>query len=61
MLNETKIGERAAVQFRPEFFNAPNHSNLGGPETNVSVPGSFGRITSVGDPRQIQFGLKVLF
>jgi hypothetical protein len=29
--------------------------------TQASVPGSFGRITSVGDPRQIQFGLKVLF
>ena len=27
----------------------------------LSVPGSLGRITSAGDPRQIQFGLKVLF
>jgi len=37
------------------------HANFGGPGTNISVPASVGRITSAGDPRQIQFGLKVLF
>ena len=61
VLKDTKIHERVTVQFRAEFFNSPNHANLGGPGTNISVPGSFGRITSVGDPRQIQFGLKLLF
>ena len=28
---------------------------------NISVPGTVGRITGAGDPRVIQFGLKVLF
>jgi len=49
------------VQFRAEFFNALNHANLGALGANVSVLGSFGRITSVGDPRVIQFGIKLLF
>jgi hypothetical protein len=49
------------VQFRSEFFNMPNHANFNNPATNISVPSTVGRITSAGDPRQIQFGLKVLF
>ncbi len=61
VLKDTKIRERVTVQFRAEFFNAPNHANLGGPGTNISVPGSFGVINSLGDPRVIQFGLKLLF
>lgn len=55
---DTKINEKFHVQFRVESFNLPNHANLGGPGTNISVDGSVGRITSVGDPRQIQFGLR---
>jgi hypothetical protein len=55
------ITERVKTQLRGEFFNMPNHANFGGPGTNISVPASVGRITSAGDPRQIQFGLKVLF
>ncbi len=61
LLKDTRIAERYNVQFRLESFNLPNHANLGGPGTNISVPGSVGRITSVGDPRQIQIGLKILF
>jgi hypothetical protein len=61
VLKNTRIRERLTVQFRAEFFNFPNHANLGGPGANISVPGSVGRITSVGDPRQTQFGLKLLF
>jgi hypothetical protein len=49
------------VQFRAEFFNLPNHANFGAPGANISVPSTVGKITSAGDPRQIQFGLKVLF
>ena len=54
LLKDTKINEKFRVQFRVESFNLPNHANLGGPGTNISVDGSVGRITSVGDPRQIQ-------
>jgi hypothetical protein len=49
------------VQFRAEFFNLPNHPNFGNPAANISVPSTVGRIFGAGDPRQIQFGLKVLF
>lgn len=61
MLKDTLIRERYRLQFRVESFNFPNHANLGGPGANISVPASVGRITSVGDPRQIQFGLKLLY
>jgi hypothetical protein len=61
LIKDTKLYERALLQFRAEFFNFPNHANLGGPATNISVPSTAGRITSVGDPRQIQFGMKLRF
>jgi hypothetical protein len=61
LLKDTRIGDRFSLQFRFESFNLPNHANLGAPGANISVPGSVGRITSVGDPRQIQLGLKLLF
>ena len=61
LIKDTAITERVKTQFRAEFFNMPNHANFGNPGTNISVPSSLGRITSAGDPRQIQFGLKLLF
>jgi hypothetical protein len=60
-IKDTKITERINTQFRAEFFNLPNHANFGNPGASISNAGSLGRITSAGDPRQIQFGLKVLF
>jgi hypothetical protein len=52
------------VQFRAEFFNIFNQVNFANP--NVSVTGAgFGTITATnsagGDPRIIQFGLKLMF
>jgi hypothetical protein len=58
---DTKIKEAVTVQFRAEFFNLPNHPNFGNPAANISVPSTVGGIFGAGDPRQIQFGLKVLF
>jgi hypothetical protein len=60
-----RITEQVNLQFRAEFFNIFNQVNFNNPNTNVSVPAGLGRITSThpnaGDPRIIQFGLKLLF
>ncbi|MFN7938007.1 MAG: carboxypeptidase-like regulatory domain-containing protein [Bryobacteraceae bacterium] len=61
VIKDTMINERIKTQFRAEFFNMPNHANFGNPAANISVPASVGRITSAGDPRQIQFGMKIIF
>jgi hypothetical protein len=61
ILKNFAITERFKAQFRGEFFNFPNHANFGNPAANISTTASVGRITSAGDPRQIQFGLKLLF
>ena len=56
------ISERLGrVQFRAEFFNALNQVRLANPGNVVSSGANFGRITSAGDPRLIQFGLKYMF
>jgi hypothetical protein len=49
------------VQFRTELFNAFNHVQFGSPDTGVTDT-AFGQITSqANSPRQLQFGLKLLF
>jgi len=54
------IIEGHQLEFRAEADNVLNHTNLNNP--NVSVGNaSFGRITSTGDPRIMQFALKYLF
>jgi hypothetical protein len=62
------LSSRAKLQFRAEAFNAPNHLNLGRPNMSFTAApngsnsnASFGRITSARDPRQLQFGLKLIF
>jgi hypothetical protein len=58
----TPIGERVKTELRAEFFNAPNHPTFSPPASNISTPSTVGRISStLGDPRIIQFGLKLLF
>jgi hypothetical protein len=57
------ITERINLQFRSEFFNIFNQTNFADPNTNFG--GSFGTSTSThpfaGDPRILQFGLKLTF
>ena len=38
------FSERTALQFRAEYFNLLNHTNLGDPGTTLG--GTFGRVTS---------------
>jgi len=64
------LTERAGLDFRAEFFNIFNHAQFGAPGSDIaesSKPGSmassqFGVINStVGNPRVIQFALKLTF
>ena len=54
------ITERFRVQFRAEAFNASNTPAFGNPNANITSPG-VGTINSAGEPRRIQFGLKLLY
>ncbi len=55
------LSERAKFQFRGEFFNALNHTNLGTPDRFVNTP-QFGTITETTTPgRQIQLSARLSF
>lgn len=49
-----------ALELRAEVFNATNTPPLGAPNTTVGSAG-FGTITTAGDPRVVQVGVKVIF
>lgn len=55
-----KFGERASLQFRGEFFNSFNHTNLNGLGVNVDTS-TFGKLTTAHNSRTIQLGLKLYF
>jgi len=55
-----KISERYQVQFRTEFFNVFNHTNLGSPTTTFTSA-VFGKILNAGTPRVGELGLKFIF
>jgi hypothetical protein len=53
--------EGKRIEFRSEFFNLLNKTNLGAAQGNV-LNNAFGTITSLSSPaRQIQFALKLVF
>ena len=54
------IGERWQLTPRFEAFNAINHPNFGAPNTTLSNS-QFGIITTAGDPRILQFAMKLQF
>src|SRR6185369_4000046 len=60
LIKRTYFGEVRNLEFRAEFFNLTNTPPLGAPNTVLGSAG-FGSITSAGDPRVIQFGLKLNF
>ena len=55
-----RLLERASLQLRGELFNVFNQVNLGNPVNSVTAT-TFGRISSAGEPRIVQFGLKLNF
>jgi hypothetical protein len=64
IFKNNRVSERVNVQFRAEMFNIFNQTNFANPNNNLSG-GGFGAITSTvsagGEPRIIQFGLKLTF
>jgi hypothetical protein len=54
------VSRGVKVQVRVEAFNALNTVNFGGPNTSQNSS-NFGRILSAGDPRIMQFALRLWF
>lgn len=68
VLKSTSITESVTIQFRAEFFNILNRTNLFLPNSSFrpgadgfNQSGSFGRITRAKPARVSQLGLKVIF
>lgn len=56
------FSEEARYELRWEIFNPLNRVIFGGPGSNINSPGTFGVVSGQGNlPRQMQFGLKVLW
>jgi len=60
LIKHTKVSETVDVEFRTEVFNFTNTPPLAAPNV-VKGNAAFGTIIAAGDPRVIQFGLKVNF
>jgi hypothetical protein len=56
-----QIRERETVEFRAESFNLLNHPNIGIPGPYPDFGPFFGKAFSAGDPRRIQFGVRLDF
>jgi len=59
ILKNFSLLERVRLQYRCEFFNAPNHPLFGAPDVSPTST-TFGRIqTQANEPRRIQMALRV--
>ncbi|MDX2269183.1 MAG: carboxypeptidase regulatory-like domain-containing protein [Bryobacter sp.] len=62
VFKEFRPVERIRIQFRAESFNFANRVQFSNPNTTVTAGAAFGRVTAqANQPRQLQFGLKLLF
>jgi hypothetical protein len=57
---EFALRESIRLEARGEGFNVINHANFSAPNANLSAA-TFGRITAAGDPRILQFAMKLHF
>jgi hypothetical protein len=61
ILKDFRIGEKAGVQFRWEIFNLTNTKILSVPNNNFSSAAAGSIIGLAGNPRVMQFALRVSF
>lgn len=62
LFKQFSLSEKFRLQFRAESFNFANRVQFAAPNTNVNGGVAFGRVTAQANaPRQLQFGLKLLF
>ena len=62
LIKRTRLGEKAIMVFRWEFFNLFNHPNFANPANDVSSPSTFGKVSAMSvNPRIMQYGLKMEF
>ncbi len=60
LMRNIRLRENKTLQFRAESFNVFNHPNFALPVTTVSA--RFGTVPSTStDPRDVQFGIKIIF
>jgi len=62
LFKQFQLLEKLKLQFRAESFNTLNRVRFGGPNTTVTAGANFGRVTTQSNnPRQMQFGLKLIW
>jgi hypothetical protein len=60
LMRRVRVSSRSALELRAEAFNVTNTPALG-PPNGVFGSAAFGTITTAGDPRVIQAGIKYIF
>jgi hypothetical protein len=60
LIKRTSVRENLKVEFRAELFNAFNAVHFAPPNAVIGS-GIVGQISGAGDPRLVQFGLKMTF